>query len=788
MLVNGMLPLDITYNAGASDGTFLYSISGYSFSVGNTVTGVNRYNPATDTWDAMADIPLGVLGHVAVYYPTTNKIYVFGGEDAAGDNFNNTQIYDIATDSWTAGAPMPDVGSFMATGYVPSTGFIYIISGYNSGFIGSEQPRTWQYDPAADVWTDLTGTVPFPHPAGGMSYGVINNKVYITGGRDSTGNTINLTWEFDPSVPVYNAKANIPGTQPNQAAGAVALDALFVAGGGNPFLAAGTSAAAGRAPAASTKATSGTSKVTSGRNNTVRVSNKVAADFRRAAFSITASGRAGGKERVLIPDTTNHTFVYNPALDQWTTSADMNEVRSGFACGYISGSNQIMAAGGYNGFDLTDAEVLAPCIPAPTPTPTPCPPTPSPTPPCGLVIGDGLTIGFAPNGYQQIASNIVNFTFSSSASAPNDYAIFETHDPWGFTVVKDAITAAGHTYSVFGPCDLPGFDFSQYRVIVLNWDDTLTGAFLTLYSGALPALEAYSAAGGVVWVQGAIQSPDCYPLPFGGQSCQDFSPVDDIVNICNPMVANVPNPIVGNFASHVTSSGLPAAADVVVISESDSNPVLYDVTCQAAAPTPTPFPSPACDTGLIQNGGFERGNFTNWVIDGTQNAPVAATLWPFTGSYSAIVGGNYPLGLCGFGPSEPSGDSSLYQEFGPVPDGAFLSFWHWDCAGLFESVDYQAAYITDTSGNILQTIYSATANEECWLHSMVDLSPWVGQTIRVKFLVHQDGAGDLTVMFVDDVKVFVPGACVPTPTATPRPTPGPRGRPTPMPRLAPARR
>ena len=175
-----------------------------------------------------------------MYYPPTNKIYVFGGEDAPGDNFNNTQIYDIATDSWTAGAPMPDVGSFMATGYVPGTGKIYIISGYNSGSSAANSPGRGQYDPVADSWTDLTGTVPFPHPAGGMSYGVINNKVYIAGGRDSSGNTINLTWEFDPSVPAYTAKANMPGTQPNQAGCAVALDALFVFGGGNPFLAAGT--------------------------------------------------------------------------------------------------------------------------------------------------------------------------------------------------------------------------------------------------------------------------------------------------------------------------------------------------------------------------------------------------------------------------------------------------------------------------------------------------------------------------------------------------------------------
>jgi hypothetical protein len=51
------------------------------------------------------------------------------------------------------------------------------------------------------------------------------------------------------------------------------------------------------------------------------------------------------------------------------------------------------------------------------------------------------------NGYQLIASNIVDYTFSSSVASPNDYAIFETHDPWGYTIVKDAIAADRYTYA-----------------------------------------------------------------------------------------------------------------------------------------------------------------------------------------------------------------------------------------------------------------------------------------------------------------------------------------------------
>jgi len=462
----------------------------------------------------------------------------------------------------------------------------------------------------------------------------------------------------------------------------------------------------------------------------------------------------------------------------------MNNHRSGPGGAFISGSNQIIAAGGFDNntfFDTASAEVLTPCIPLPTPTPTCTPPPPTLS---GLVVADGLTIGFAPSGYQLIASNIVNYTFCKGHTAPNDFAIFETHDPWFYTVVKDAIIAAGHTYTEFTPAQLAGFDFSQYRVVILNWDDTFLSEFDTQYEAAIPALEAYAAASGVVWVQGAIQGSieDCYSLPFGGQSCIDFSFSDPIVDPSNPMVLGVcNNPITGNYASHVADTCLPAAAHVVVINGTDNNPVLYELGPGGASCLPTPTP-PLCDTGLIRNDGFETGHFTPWVIDGTSPSPVVTNDLSHSGTYSAFVGGNLPLQFCGFG-TEATGDSSFYQEFGPVPTGVTLSFWHFDCTVDSIIFDWQDAYITDTNGNILQTIYHQCSNTQCWVNQTVDLTPYVGQTIRVKFLVHQDGAGDLTSMFVDDVQLTVLCALVtPTPTPTPRATPEPRPRPTPRPR------
>src|SRR4029077_19387679 len=111
------------------------------------------------------------------------------------------------------------------------------------------------------------------------------------------------------------------------------------------------------------------------------------------------------------------------------------------------------------------------------------------------------------------------------------------------------------------------------------------------------------------------------------------------------------------------------------------------------------------------------------------------------------------------------------QQF-TVPAGtSVLSFWHWDCTTDTIAFDWQDAYITNTSGAILQTIFHQCADGETWINQLVDMTPYGGQTVRIKFLVHQDSAGDLTGMYVDDVQLTVPcGSPTPTPTATPMAT------------------
>src|SRR5262249_26367901 len=84
----------------------------------------------------------------------------------------------------------------------------------------------------------------------------------------------------------------------------------------------------------------------------------------------------------------------------------------------------------------------------------------------GLLVGSGLTCGFNGNTWHaQLARNTVQYTFALSQPAAHEFALFETHDPFSDTFIKDAITATGHTYTVFTPANLATVNFSDYRVV-----------------------------------------------------------------------------------------------------------------------------------------------------------------------------------------------------------------------------------------------------------------------------------------------------------------------------------
>lgn len=329
------MPVGVYGAAGAADSTHVYEAGGYSFDLGSTLDVFNRYDPVANTWTTLTSMPTATFMASAVYYPPTNKIYVFGGEDAvSGTNYNITRIYDVAAGTWATGTNMPDVRSFMASGYNSANGKIYLVSGYNTGDVTSAQPNTWEYDPVADAFTERA---PIPNAVGGAASGIINGHLYVAGGRDATNTVVNLVWDYDIAADTWTQKTGMPGINNNVPGSAVALSRLWIFGGGNPF---------------------GPTKAGSAR--TEFASTRTAFSGEPSATPIAFQVRNG----IRVPNLSSTAFVYDPETDSWSGAPGMNDLRS-FTSGTSIGT-RLFAAGGLNGFGSTStAESLDACAQEP---------------------------------------------------------------------------------------------------------------------------------------------------------------------------------------------------------------------------------------------------------------------------------------------------------------------------------------------------------------------------------------------------------------------------------------
>jgi hypothetical protein len=156
----------------------------------------------------------------------------------------------------------------------------------------------------------------------------------------------------------------------------------------------------------------------------------------------------------------------------------------------------------------------------------------------------------------------------------------------------------------------------------------------------------------------------------------------------------------------------------------------------------------ATSTQLIQNGGFETGTLANWTTGGVA-LPTISTVQKHAGSFSVLAGASSG--------SEPNGDDFLYQTIA-IPSTATkatLTFWYWPATTDTITYDWQEAQVQNTAGTTLAQIMKVASNTQTWTQVTYDLTSYKGQSIRIYFNDHQDGYGDLTYMYVDDVSVTV---------------------------------
>jgi N-acetylneuraminic acid mutarotase len=207
---------------------------------------VFEYNPATDQWTKKR--PMALPSHHVALTTYNDKIYAFGGfvypatGGAAWVPIDNAWEYNPATDTWKALAPMPiKRGAAMAATVGDK---LYVIGGATTqpwatqNFLSFATPQrvlgtVQEYDPGTNTWRERTA---MPSPRNHAAIGVVNNKVYVIGGRVgaafiSLASDVSLVEVYDPATDTWGVPgARMPTTRSALAYG-VYGGRIYVAGG-----------------------------------------------------------------------------------------------------------------------------------------------------------------------------------------------------------------------------------------------------------------------------------------------------------------------------------------------------------------------------------------------------------------------------------------------------------------------------------------------------------------------------------------------------------------------------
>lgn len=159
-----------------------------------------EYDPAEDSYTQMTNVP----------YPRTwatcalvgDRIHIIGGHDGGGGT-NTNQVLDPVTDTWSHETVLP-ITVYGATRENPVIdGKIFVTHGWDDAYFFT---TNFVYDPFTNTWTQRGSAT---YPRDGVGCGIVDNKLYVLGGRNVPSNTFGLTYleMYDPTLDTWESQS-----------------------------------------------------------------------------------------------------------------------------------------------------------------------------------------------------------------------------------------------------------------------------------------------------------------------------------------------------------------------------------------------------------------------------------------------------------------------------------------------------------------------------------------------------------------------------------------------------
>ena len=136
-----------------------------------------------------------------------NTVFCGTGRNAGFNVTSDFKAFDLSTETWSSISSMPDICARQYAEGFAYNGEGYIFGGINGA--GEYLNDLWKYSPGTDQWT-FVSEMP-AEGRGGMSHFILDDKVYIVGGKSLFNPSELECWEFDLVNFVWTYKNSLPG-------------------------------------------------------------------------------------------------------------------------------------------------------------------------------------------------------------------------------------------------------------------------------------------------------------------------------------------------------------------------------------------------------------------------------------------------------------------------------------------------------------------------------------------------------------------------------------------------
>jgi microcystin-dependent protein/N-acetylneuraminic acid mutarotase len=197
----------------------IYLIGG----AGSSTTAAVRFDPSTGILTQLAAMPGAFDGGVAAVTGADGRIYVFGGSNNNTTATTNAQVYDPGTNTWSAIASLP-LGVTDGSAVVDGT-LIYLVP----GDMFSQNGTVQVYDTVHDTWSQIAAE---PTTVRDPVAGLVDGKLVVVGGLHGASQTT-VTQIYDPATGTWTSGPALPTATSSSGRGLISDGSqLFVVGGG----------------------------------------------------------------------------------------------------------------------------------------------------------------------------------------------------------------------------------------------------------------------------------------------------------------------------------------------------------------------------------------------------------------------------------------------------------------------------------------------------------------------------------------------------------------------------